>query len=148
MKLVVLVVVLVLVEHVLTTNVTSDVVGKLVVGYLGYYSAKGDGSPINKWNNWVKSKVPSSKNVKFEMYPDMREYPKQYETKLGNLGNGQAATLFSSWDDSTVDIHFKWMQENNIDTVALKVCNEFFFSEYFLHETSSILAFRCRYKKR
>jgi len=39
---------------------------------------------------------------------------------LGPLGNGQPAKVFSSWDEQTVDTHFKWMQENNIDGAALQ----------------------------
>ncbi|CAG2169379.1 unnamed protein product, partial [Oppiella nova] len=43
-----------------------------------------------------------------------------YQTGYANLGNGQPAKLFSSWDKQTVDTHFKWMKENNIDTAALQ----------------------------
>ncbi|CAG2174064.1 unnamed protein product, partial [Oppiella nova] len=65
-----------------------------------------------------------------------REYTHTYQTGYANLGNGQPAKLFSSWDKQTVDTHFKWMKEvtilslevwsvlcckrNNIDTAALQ----------------------------
>lgn len=82
------------------------------------------GSPIlDKWLHWaVWGEQPSPGHVNFELYPDVREYQKLYQTQLGNLGNGQPAQLFSSWDDSTIDLHFKWMQQYNIETAALQVC--------------------------
>ena len=40
----------------------------------------------------------------------MREYTDAYPTAYANLGNGQPATLFSSYDQQTVDTHFRWMQ--------------------------------------
>ena len=43
--------------------------------------------------------------------------------RLRNLGNGQPATLFSSYDQQTVDTHFPWMQQNGCDTAALQRFN-------------------------
>ncbi|TCC08125.1 hypothetical protein [Kribbella soli] len=37
--------------------------------------------------------------------------------------NGQAARLFSSYDQQTVNTHFQWMQQNGCDTVALQRFN-------------------------
>lgn len=100
----------------------GDVVGKLFAGYQGWFTAIGDGSPLNNWNHWTKNGASpaTSGNVNFEMYPDMREYSKKYGTSLGNLGNGQPATLFSSYDQETVNKHFEWMQTYNIDGAALQ----------------------------
>jgi hypothetical protein len=53
----------------------------------------------------------------------MREYTKGYQTAYANLGNGQPATLFSSYDQQTVNTHFRWMQENGCDTAALQRFN-------------------------
>lgn len=102
----------------------SDIVDNLVVGYQGWFGAPNDGSPIvGKWLHWAKwGEEPSPGHITFELYPDVREYPKLYQTQLGNLGNGQSAQLFSSWDESTIDLHFKWMQQYNINTAALQVC--------------------------
>lgn len=111
------------IEQVLSESQPSDIVGKLVVGYQGWFGAPNDGSPIlNKWLHWARwGEEPSPGHVHFEVYPDVREYPKLYQTHLGNLNNGQPAKLFSSWDDSTVDLHFKWMQQYSIETAALQV---------------------------
>lgn len=101
----------------------GDVVGKLVVGYQGWFTAQGDGSPKNAWVHWARNISPRRNNVTFELYPDTREYSRLYRTDMANLGNGEPARLFSSWDPSTVDLHFKWMQQYNIDVAALQVSN-------------------------
>lgn len=122
MKLALLLGLVLVIEQALTEGQSSDVVGKLVVGYQGWFGAPQDGSPIlDKWLHWaVWGEEPSPGHVTFELYPDVREYQKLYQTKLGNLRNGKPAQLFSSWDDSTIDLHFKWMQDYNIETVALQ----------------------------
>ncbi len=98
----------------------GDVVGKIVVGYQGWFGAAGDGSPFNSWRHWAVSGAPAPNNQSFELYPDVREYSSTYETGYSNLGNGQPATLFSSWDDQTVNVHFQWMKEYGIHTAALQ----------------------------
>ncbi|SEL59518.1 F5/8 type C domain-containing protein [Stigmatella aurantiaca] len=100
----------------------GDVVGKLFAGYQGWFNAAGDGSPNNGWIHWSKnSSAPTpNSNVNFDLYPDLREYTKLYSTNLGNLGNGQPARLFSSYDPETVNKHFEWMQTYNIDGAALQ----------------------------
>jgi hypothetical protein len=103
----------------------GDVVGKVTVGYQGWFAAPGDGAPINGWwhwsNNW--SQPPSPSNTAIISWPDMREYTRGYNTAYANLGNGQPATLFSSYDDQTVDTHFRWMKEYGCDTAALQRFN-------------------------
>jgi hypothetical protein len=103
----------------------GDVVGKISVGYQGWFAATGDGSPINAWWHWsaAKASPPSPSNTGIVAWPDVREYAKTYKTAYANLGNGQPATLFSSYDQQTVDTHFLWMQQNNIDTAALQRFN-------------------------
>lgn len=103
----------------------GDVVGRISVGYQGWFAATGDGSPINAWWHWSadKSKPTSPSNTNIVAWPDMREYTHTYQTAYANLGNGQPATLFSSHDDQTVDTHFLWMQQNGIDTAALQRFN-------------------------
>ncbi|CAG2170089.1 unnamed protein product, partial [Oppiella nova] len=109
----------------LASSAVGDVVGKLTVGYQGWFGAKGDNSPHNSWIHWPhNSDHPYKDHTNFEIYPDTREYTHTYQTGYANLGNGQPAKLFSAWDKQTVDTHFKWMKEvtilNNIDTAALQ----------------------------
>jgi hypothetical protein len=103
----------------------GDVVGKITVGYQGWFAAIGDGSPINAWwhwsNNWGQPPSPSNNNIK--AWPDMREYTTTHQTAYSNLNNGQPATLFSSFDQQAVNTHFLWMQQNGCDTAALQRFN-------------------------
>ncbi|WP_214102631.1 hypothetical protein [Acrocarpospora catenulata] len=104
----------------------GDVVGKITVGYQGWFACKGDGAPINAWWHWSganNQQPPSPSNNTIVAWPDMREFTKTYVTAYANLGNGQPATLFSSWDQQVVDTHFRWMRENSIDTAALQRFN-------------------------
>jgi hypothetical protein len=103
----------------------GDVVGKITVGYQGWFAAPGDGAPINGWWHWSQdwSRPPSPANTAIRAWPDMRDYTRGYATAYPNLGNGQPATLFSSYDQQTVDTHFGWMQANGLDTAALQRFN-------------------------
>ncbi|WP_370682855.1 glycoside hydrolase family 71/99-like protein [Streptomyces sp. DfronAA-171] len=44
---------------------------------------------------------------------------------MPDLNGGGKAALFSSWDQQTVDTHFRWMREYGIDTAALQRFNPF-----------------------
>lgn len=103
----------------------GDVVGKITVGYQGWFACVGDGSPINGWWHWTQDwgKIPSVSNEGMKSWPDMHDYTHQYNTGFDTLGNGQAATLFSSYDDQTVDVQFSWMQQYGIDAAALQRFN-------------------------
>ncbi|GAA4198714.1 discoidin domain-containing protein [Streptosporangium oxazolinicum] len=103
----------------------GDVVGKITVGYQGWFACKGDNAPINGWWHWSANmgQSPSPSNNTIVAWPDMREYTNTYPTAYANLNNGRPATLFSSYDQQTVDTHFRWMRENNIDTAALQRFN-------------------------
>jgi hypothetical protein len=99
----------------------GDVVGKVVVGYQGWFSCKGDSSPFNNWGH-----------MNLEMWPDVREYAQTYSGCpfnqagvvepgfTGNLGNGSPATMFSSNKQQVINTHFLWMQQNGIDCAALQ----------------------------
>lgn len=103
----------------------GDVVGKITVGYQGWFAANGDGSPINAWWHWTQNwgASPSSTNNGIKSWPDVRDYSSTYQTAWANLGNGQPAKLFSSFNDQTVNTHFLWMQQNGIDAAALQRFN-------------------------
>lgn len=87
----------------------GDVVGKVTVGYQGWFNAPGDGSAVNRWTH-----------QNLDMWPDMREYEITYVSTFPKLANGDTAKMFSSYDQSTVNTHFRWMQENGIDAAALQ----------------------------
>ncbi|RKE21213.1 discoidin domain-containing protein [Streptomyces sp. TLI_171] len=103
----------------------GDVVGKVTVGYQGWFACAGDGAPINGWWHWARNwgQPPSGSNSAIVAWPDVRDYPKTYGTAFAALGNGQPAALFSSYDQSTVDVHFRWMKQYGIDAAALQRFN-------------------------
>ncbi|MCW2864820.1 MAG: cell surface-attached carbohydrate-binding protein [Actinoallomurus sp.] len=103
----------------------GDVVGKITVGYQGWFACAGDGAPINGWWHWSQNwgQPPSPSNNGIKAWPDMREYARGYQTAYANLNNGQPATLFSSYDQQTVDTQFGWMRDNGCDTAALQRFN-------------------------
>jgi hypothetical protein len=106
-------------------SAVGDVVGKVTVGYQGWFAAIGDGSPINIWWHWAdpNNQAPNSTSIRIKSWPDVREYTSTYQTAFANLNNGQPAKLFSSFTDQTVNTQFLWMQQNNIDCAALQRFN-------------------------
>src|SRR5262249_50648860 len=103
----------------------GDVVGKISVGYQGWFACPGDGAPIGGWWPWSRDRFqpPSPSNPTIVSWPDMREFTRAYPTAYGNLGDGRPATLFSSYDQQTVDTHFQWMRTYGVDTAALQRFN-------------------------
>jgi len=103
----------------------GDVVGKITVGYQGWFACIGDGAPINGWWHWSQNwgQPPSPTNNAIKAWPDMREYAKGYQTAYANLNGGSPATLFSSYDQQSVNTHFLWMQQNGCETAALQRFN-------------------------
>ena len=103
----------------------GDVVGKITVGYQGWFACIGDGAPIDGWWHWGQnmSQSPSPGNNVIKAWPDLTDYSKTYTTAYSAFGNGAPAALFSSYNQQTVDTHFLWMQQNSIDTAALQRFN-------------------------
>ncbi len=115
------------------THPTLD--NTIICGYQGWFACYGDGSPVERWNHWCGGQYksdtpkPAPGNEKFEIYPDISEYKpaELFQTGYAALGDGRAAKLFSSYPESTIALHFKWMQDAGIDGVAL---------QRFLNETT------------
>ena len=106
---------------------SGDIVGKITVGYQGWFNAVGDGSGINPpWWHWTPDRnTPTATNIGIKSWPEMGEYTKTYATGYPNLGSGGAAKLYSDWDANTVDTQVKWMQDAGIDTIALQRFGDF-----------------------
>jgi hypothetical protein len=104
-----------------TGSPAGDVVGKVTVGYQGWFDAKGSGSPLNSWQH-----------QNLESWPDVREYVTTYAGDPfnqngvvmppfnGNLGNGTPAKMYSADDQQVSNTHCLWMQQNGIDCIALQ----------------------------
>ncbi|MGF7036860.1 hypothetical protein M2273_000094 [Mucilaginibacter lappiensis] len=98
----------------------GDVVGKVAVGYQGWFSVPGDGLGGPIWWHWSGSNQSPTISDHLKSWPDMREYSTLFPSLLPAMGNGQPTKLFSSYSDQTVDTHFRWMQENGIEVAALQ----------------------------
>jgi hypothetical protein len=87
--------------------------GLVMAGYQGWFRAEGDGSPSRRYvyGDQHRSGI--------DVWPDVSEYEKTYETPL-LLKDGTHARFFSSYDKSTVDLHFKWMQQYGLDGVFMQ----------------------------
>lgn len=87
--------------------------GLVMAGYQGWFRAEGDGTSSKRYayGNDERSSI--------DMWPDVSEYQKTYETPF-TLANGKRARFFSSHDQSTIDLHFKWMKDYNIDGVFMQ----------------------------
>lgn len=92
--------------------------GLLMAGYQGWFNAEGDGADRG-WFHYANNNVFEPGHTKVDYWPDVTEYPIKYKTPF-KLANGEPAYVFSSYDESTVDIHFKWMKEYGIDGVFMQ----------------------------
>jgi hypothetical protein len=91
---------------------------RIMCGYQGWFRAEGDGSGEG-WEHYSVSRKLDVEHLKVDLWPDVSEYVKTYLTPF-TFEDGTPARLFSPWDQSTVDLHFHWMQEYGIDGVFMQ----------------------------
>ena len=103
--------------------------GLVMAGYQGWHGTPGDGCPHNPSEGWPHYANVSTSPFIFEpgalrngidFWPDVAEYPITYEAKGFTLPDGTTPRLYSSYDESTVDLHFSWMKEYGIDGVFMQ----------------------------
>jgi hypothetical protein len=92
--------------------------GRVMCGYQGWFRAQGDDSG-DGWSHYSERGPLSAATIHPDFWPDVSEYDETYPTALTNH-DGTTARVFSSWDQSTTDLHFKWMQEYGIDGVFVQ----------------------------
>ncbi|WP_233244026.1 xylosidase [Tamlana fucoidanivorans] len=92
----------------------------VMAGYQGWFAAQGDDSNRG-WYHYQNPKCggffPGCSSI--DMWPDMSEYTEKYVTPF-KYEDGSDAYLYSPYDESSIDLHFKWMKENNIDGVHMQ----------------------------
>lgn len=101
--------------------------GLVMAGYQAWFSTDKDRSK-RAWTHYYTGRKDENGNrlpfgagaANIEFWPDMREYKKVYETPFV-FKDGKPAFLFSSADESTIDLHFKWMKEYGIDGCYLQL---------------------------
>jgi glycoprotein endo-alpha-1,2-mannosidase len=92
--------------------------GLVMAGYQGWFNAPADGANRG-WNHYRKGNLFEPGACTIDLWPDMTEYKDQYKTSF-QFADGKPAYVFSSYDRSTTDLHFKWMREYNIDGVFIQ----------------------------
>ncbi len=98
--------------------------GLIMAGYQGWHGTPGDGCPHNPAEGWPHYASVTQHPFIFEpgvlrnnidLWPDVSEYKKKYDAPGFTLPDGSTPRLYSSYDASTVNLHFKWMKEYGID---------------------------------
>ena len=86
----------------------------VMAGYQGWFNTPEDGAGLG-WKHFEKEKEfkPGKCTI------DLSEYEKTYETAF-KLPDETPAKVFSSYDASTTDLHFKWMKQYGIDGVFMQ----------------------------
>jgi len=92
--------------------------GRVMCGYQGWFHAAGDSSG-GGWEHFGGKNKFSPGNCVVDFWPDVSEYAKTYPTSF-KLKDGSPARVFSPRDQSTVDVHFRWMREYGIDGVFMQ----------------------------
>lgn len=92
--------------------------GLIMAGYQGWFNAPGDGSGRG-WYHYKGRDGFHPGSCSVDLWPEVSEYKKLYKTDF-SFADGSPAYLFSSNDESTVDVHFKWMKEYGLDGVFMQ----------------------------
>ena len=90
----------------------------VMAGYQGWFNTPEDGAGLG-WKHFEKEKEFKPGKCTIDLWPDVSEYEKTYETAF-KLPDETPAKVFSSYDASTTDLHFKWMQQYGIDGVFMQ----------------------------
>ena len=93
--------------------------GLAMAGYQGWFSCPDDGSDRGWYHYWGRDGQFRPGSRKIDMWPDISEYDKIYRTEF-MFADGKPAYLMSSYDESTVNTHFRWMREYGIDGVFVQ----------------------------
>lgn len=94
--------------------------GRVVTGYQGWFTARGDGFGLN-FNHWGVGGDFTHGKVTIDMWPDMSEYDEdeKYPTDFKHA-DGSTAHVFSSTNPKTVTRHLQWMADYGIGGAMLQ----------------------------
>jgi len=92
--------------------------GRVMCGYQGWFRAEGDGSGEG-WTHYSEHGPLTAATLHPDFWPDVSEYETTYPTAFTNQ-DGTPVRVFSSADQGTTDLHFKWMQQYGIDGVFVQ----------------------------
>lgn len=92
--------------------------GMIMAGYQGWFNTPTDGAGL-RWKHYEQHGRFEPGTCSIDLWPDVSEYDKTYLTPFRTVDDSPA-TLFSSRDASTIDVHFRWMKEYGIDGVFMQ----------------------------
>ena len=92
--------------------------GLVMAGYQGWFRGDKDGTNQG-FGHYGLKKAFDANHCTIDIWPDVSEYEKTYETSFRHA-DGTVAKVFSSADSSSVDLHFKWMQDYGVDGVFMQ----------------------------
>lgn len=104
----------------------STIQDKFLVGYQGWFTCPGDGTPLDPhhhgWLHWLTYPLPDGGRPNTDLWPDVSEYsPSELFPVPGlKLANGDQAFVFSSRNAQTVQRHFHWMARHGVDGAFLQ----------------------------
>lgn len=91
----------------------------VMAGYQGWFNCEGDGAGRG-WNHYLINGKFEPGSCSIDFWPDVSEYDVTYETAFPTADGSSYAHVYSPYDASSVDLHFKWMQEHGIDGVFMQ----------------------------
>ena len=89
--------------------------GRVVTGYQGWFRAEGDGSRLG-FSHYGTGRKFEPGSCTIDLWPDLSEFSEaeKFPTPFQHA-DGSVAHVFSSIHPKTVDRHFKWMADYEID---------------------------------
>ena len=112
--------------------------GLVMAGYQGWFNCEDDGAN-RSWTHYSKHGKFEDGHCTIDNWPEMDEYKVKYKTPF-KFSDGSPAYVFSSFDESTVDLHFKWMKEYGIDGVFMQRFFSVLTSKNRLNHNDKVLA--------
>lgn len=109
-----------------------------MAGYQGWFNTPYDGAERG-WYHYKGKKGFKPGSCSIDLWPDVSEYEQLYKTEF-KLSNGSNAYVFSSYDESTVNTHFRWMKEYGIDGVFMQRFVTEIKSKSGLHHFNTVLS--------
>ena len=111
--------------------------GLIMAGYQGWFNAPADGAEMG-WNHYATNGRFEPGYCKVDFWPDVKEYKKIYETPF-KTADGRPAYIFSSYDQQSVFLHFKWMKQYGVDGVFIQRSVTALKSSINLHHNDQVL---------
>ena len=116
------------IEHPEEGEMYNSYQGLVMCGYQGWFACPGDGSDYGpSWahysDKWQFPRIfePGVGRSGIDFWPEVSEYEVTYETPRGfELPDGTRPRVISSYDESTVNVHFRWMKEYGISGVFMQ----------------------------